>query len=387
MDYKDLSLSAVRRLVAAIEKASADPNVIEAIINREPEELMEHGRVTIGSMLALLGQTDGSTSLSSGVLAVIEKEKEPELIAFNKPPFCPNNLMVLSNKMAGYPYGSWEYLQPRLKLYQTDKLDVAGTDIKEQLADKDVLNANCLDWLLAHQDQIPESWRGKIISFWGTIYQEDSSTQYVRGMEWQDDHHWVGTIYSLALIWGKKDFAIIEEQPSPTVQAPLGAANTPTTSPLLRFMQQVRLPAKDKFCGKTLEKYATLEGNFQAHFLCKTERGIRAQRLNVFELTEQTDDDAIIPELMGGDDGRKHVTTLFHLFALLQRQSDGSEGALQVNGKDNNFYIDDEQSVLRLVYARFEHAGEHARWVIRSTEVFNPDFQMSQDDRVFSRAE
>lgn len=73
MDYENLTLSDIRRLVEAIKKASADPNVIQAIIEREPAEPMENGRVTVGSMLKLLKQTNSCTVLPEEIVAMLNQ--------------------------------------------------------------------------------------------------------------------------------------------------------------------------------------------------------------------------------------------------------------------------------------------------------------------------
>jgi len=36
------------------------------------------------------------------------------------------------------------------------------------------MNANVLDYLLAHPELIPEDWKNKYVFFWGTIYRYSS---------------------------------------------------------------------------------------------------------------------------------------------------------------------------------------------------------------------
>jgi hypothetical protein len=80
---------------------------------------------------------------------------------------------------------------------------IKGEELRKELQDKVVLNANVLDYLLAHPDLIPESWkkdeRGntRFIYFWGTIYRDSSGSLYVRylcwdGDCWDWDCHWLG---------------------------------------------------------------------------------------------------------------------------------------------------------------------------------------------------
>ena len=54
-----------------------------------------------------------------------------------------------------------------------------------------VLNANVLDYLLAHRELIPEEWKGNAIFFWGPIYRLSGGDLCVRCLYWDDDAwHW-----------------------------------------------------------------------------------------------------------------------------------------------------------------------------------------------------
>jgi len=61
-----------------------------------------------------------------------------------------------------------------------------------------VYNANLLDYLLAHPELIPDSWKGKAVFFWGKIYRVSSGRLYVRylffhghGERWSWSYHWL----------------------------------------------------------------------------------------------------------------------------------------------------------------------------------------------------
>jgi hypothetical protein len=58
------------------------------------------------------------------------------------------------------------YLDP---LQESEK-SFDGVALHKKLNRKPVLNANVLDYLLAHPELIPENWKGKHVFFWGTIY-------------------------------------------------------------------------------------------------------------------------------------------------------------------------------------------------------------------------
>ena len=74
---------------------------------------------------------------------------------------------------------------------------IVGNDLREELSGKKILNANILDYLLAHPELIPEEWKVKPIFFWGTIYRlliGDLSVRYLcwRGAEWGWGNYWLG---------------------------------------------------------------------------------------------------------------------------------------------------------------------------------------------------
>ena len=75
MNWKELTLTDIERLVEAIEQAGDNPDAVKAIIDRAPERSSPHGRVTVDSLLQLLAQTRGSTVLPD---AIVEWLHQPE---------------------------------------------------------------------------------------------------------------------------------------------------------------------------------------------------------------------------------------------------------------------------------------------------------------------
>lgn len=76
-----------------------------------------------------------------------------------------------------------------------------GNKLRKELASEPVLNANVLDYLLAHPELIPEEWRGKCVFFWGTIYRDSYGRLCVRslywgGGSWSWDYFWLGSSFS-----------------------------------------------------------------------------------------------------------------------------------------------------------------------------------------------
>ena len=71
-----------------------------------------------------------------------------------------------------------------------------GTELRERLKRKPVLNTMVLDWLLEHPDEIPPEWKGKAVFFWGTIYRHSVGNLCVRclywnGSEWDWSYDWL----------------------------------------------------------------------------------------------------------------------------------------------------------------------------------------------------
>ncbi len=67
---------------------------------------------------------------------------------------------------------------------------IVGSELRERLKDKSVLNACALDHLLANTALIPESWkldeqsRTRYIYFWGTVYRGGGGSLCVRYLRW-----------------------------------------------------------------------------------------------------------------------------------------------------------------------------------------------------------
>ena len=63
---------------------------------------------------------------------------------------------------------------------------IRGENLRVELAKEPVLNANVLDYLLAHPDLIPDSWavddqgRTRYLFFWGTVYHRSDGRLCVR---------------------------------------------------------------------------------------------------------------------------------------------------------------------------------------------------------------
>ena len=89
--------------------------------------------------------------------------------------------------------GSWNTREKVLKEVEAIYTDLEGNKLRKELQSRKVLNANVLDYLLAHPELIPEEWKGKCLFFWGTIYRRSNGHLYVRFLYWFGDRwRWVG---------------------------------------------------------------------------------------------------------------------------------------------------------------------------------------------------
>ncbi len=110
--------------------------------------------------------------------------------------------------------GLWQYKLASIELFRSEKQKrnyQEGNKLKEvieALKSRKALNANVLDYLLAHPELIPESWKGKAVFFWGTIYRYSNGNLCVRYLYWSDsrwyhDYRWLdgrfGSKHSAAL--------------------------------------------------------------------------------------------------------------------------------------------------------------------------------------------
>lgn len=107
-----------------------------------------------------------------------------DLVDCNVAPFVPEGWTVLENRQCGT-------IKPDdidLYVFEEQKEgSVSGYELQKKLANLPVLNAVMLDWYLAHPERIPETWKGKLVFFWGTIYRRANGRPYVRYLYWDGD--------------------------------------------------------------------------------------------------------------------------------------------------------------------------------------------------------
>lgn len=102
-------------------------------------------------------------------------------------PFVPEGWKVKEHRKGGLWKWDEKYVILHLSKFQKKGGISTGNDLRKELENKPVLNANVLDYLLAHPHLIPEKWKGKSIFFWGTIYRDPDGDLNVRYLCWGGD--------------------------------------------------------------------------------------------------------------------------------------------------------------------------------------------------------
>jgi hypothetical protein len=84
----------------------------------------------------------------------------------------------------GKLYANGQEVARYLSEKQKDGKVVGGHELRQELADKPVLNACVLDYLLKHPELIPEEWKNGVTYFWGTIFRRSGGNLYVAYLFW-----------------------------------------------------------------------------------------------------------------------------------------------------------------------------------------------------------
>ena len=153
------------------------------------------------------------------LLNLAEIKTAEHVIDCDAAPFVPQGWKVEEHQRGGSLKWDPRQVQFYLSPEQQNGKATRGEKLRKELAGKPVLNANVLDYLLAHPHLIPEEWkkdeqnRTRYIFFWGTIYRDPHGNLFVRYLDWVDGrwdwlcswlgHGWVGRYPAALLAVGK----------------------------------------------------------------------------------------------------------------------------------------------------------------------------------------
>lgn len=128
---------------------------------------------------------------AKGLARFLRKEE----LAYKKRPYVLEGWKVESHKEEAFQRDP-----SKITLYlsegQKQRGRVQGFKLRKELENQPVLNANTLDYLLAHPELIPEEWKGKQVCFWGTIYRVPDGGLHVRYLSWQRDRWSCGHVFA-----------------------------------------------------------------------------------------------------------------------------------------------------------------------------------------------
>jgi hypothetical protein len=144
-----------------------------------------------------------------------ETKERVYIIDCDAAPFVPSGWKGVEQHQTG---GSFAWDPKAVEFYrskfQQHGKHIRGEKLRDELRDKPVLNANVLDYLLAHPHLIPEEWkhdeqgRTRYIFFWGTIYRGSAGSACVRYLSW-DGGRWLWYYFWLGIGWSDYDPAAL----------------------------------------------------------------------------------------------------------------------------------------------------------------------------------
>lgn len=140
-------------------------------------------------LLALRGEAD-----------IVTRERE-HYIDCESDPYVPEGWSIEEHR----PHCGFRWNPARVTLYlsaeQKRKKSIEGHELRKELAEEPVLNANVLDYLLERTHLIPKEWKRTPVFFWGTIYRNPDSNLRVRFLYWEHNEYWEWGAVSLGHEW------------------------------------------------------------------------------------------------------------------------------------------------------------------------------------------
>lgn len=133
---------------------------------------------------------------------------DQDLIDLDADPFVPGTWKVKKHQKGGQLVWSPEKVKLYLSSHQKGEKYIEGNKLRKELECERVMNANLLDYLLKHQELIPEEWKGQTVFFWGTIYRDLYDNLYVRGLYF-DDGRWYWRYGWLDYDWSVSGPAVV----------------------------------------------------------------------------------------------------------------------------------------------------------------------------------
>ncbi|MBI2033950.1 MAG: hypothetical protein HYT13_02530 [Candidatus Liptonbacteria bacterium] len=153
-----------------------------------------------------LCEGDTLADLRKVLLGHAEVKPAEHVINCDADPFVPSGWKVEEHQKGGQFRFDPTQVEFWLSEPQRKGKVIEGVKLRKGLAGKPVLNANVLDYLLAHPHLIPEEWKRdseghiRYIFFWGTIYRRSDGGLCVRYVYW-DSGRWSWSYFWLDYGW------------------------------------------------------------------------------------------------------------------------------------------------------------------------------------------
>ena len=145
---------------------------------------MKYGDATMGQYEAAINKLGGWEAFLSFLAGNVEVVVKDHIIDCDADPFTPNGWKVEEHRKGGQLKWDPKKVTLHLSPNQLDNKVVVGDNLRAELANMPVMNANVADYLLAHPELIPDEWKGKVVFFWGTIYRHSDGSLCVRFLDW-----------------------------------------------------------------------------------------------------------------------------------------------------------------------------------------------------------
>lgn len=162
--------------------------------------MAKYANVTRGQVEALLNKINGEEGMNailSDKATIVYRAPPIDLDAAPRTPY--DRWKVEKHKKGGK--FKWDVSKVQLFLSEDQQnRSIEGNNLRKELSNQPVCNANVLDYLLDNPHLVPEEWKGKTVCFWGTIYYHFDGRRYVRciiceGGRWRQDFCWIGNYF------------------------------------------------------------------------------------------------------------------------------------------------------------------------------------------------
>lgn len=131
------------------------------------------------------------------------------ILNFDVDPFIPNGWEIRpEDQIRSRVTGRFEFNPSKIELHlepsQKSGNVIRGHRLKDLLEGQPVLPAHVLDHWLEHPELIPDSCKGKVVFFWGTIYRYAGGRLCVRYLDW-NGVWWDWNYSRLDYVWSESN--------------------------------------------------------------------------------------------------------------------------------------------------------------------------------------